>query len=102
MWTALSQSHLKVRGTIGVVNDSIPAALALNCLSYLPRSVLHSARLTSGILRIRAADQEAERERAEHRDGQFEQRVERLHMQRIGKPDQHHGMDQVECVHTGC
>ncbi len=47
----------------------------------------------------RAADQEAQRDGDEHRDAPFEQRIQRHHVEDIGKTYQHWGMDQIDRVH---
>ena len=47
-----------------------------------------------------AADQEAQRDGDEHRDTKFEQRIQRHHVESIGKTDEHRGMDEVDRIDT--
>ena len=54
-----------------------------------------------GNLADQEADQEAQRDSDEHRDAPFEQRIERHHVEGIGKTYQHRGMDEVDRIDTG-
>jgi hypothetical protein len=54
-----------------------------------------------GNLADHEANQEAQREGDEHRDDEFEQRIQRNRMEGIGKTHHHQGVDQVDRVSRG-
>ncbi len=101
----LNASNLNVRILLGEHGRSFAPQPRGSCFfqhTYRQARYCSSQHLVGqGNLADQEADQEAERDGHEHRDAPFEQRIERHHVEGIGKTDQHRGMDQVDRIDTG-